>query len=66
MEAPELLRSGLAMCEATLHGCQTSLVCLFYAIATVFQFYHDGVMMYGMRRRKPEPTLLVAQEIFNL
>ena len=39
---------------------------LFYTIATVFQLYHSGDMMYEMRRRKPEPTLLVTQWIFNL
>ena len=30
---------------------------LFYAIATVFQLYHGGVMTYEMGRRKPDPTL---------
>ena len=40
-------------------------VCLFNAIATVFQLYHDGVLMYEMRRRKPESTLLLTQELFN-
>ena len=44
--------------EAMLHGYRTSPVCLFYAIATVFQLYHGGDIMYEMRRRKPEPTLL--------
>ena len=40
-------------------------VCLlFYAIATVFQLFHGGDM-YEMRR-KPEPTLLPTQGIFNL
>ena len=38
---------------------------LFYAIATVFQFYHGSYMMYEMRRRKPESTLLPTQGIFN-
>ena len=36
------------------------IVCLL-AIATVFQLYHGGDMMYEMRRRKPEPTLLSTQ-----
>ena len=34
--------------------------------ATVFQLYHGGDMMYEMKRRKPEPTLLPTQGIFNL
>ena len=39
---------------------------LFYVKATVFQLYHGHDMMYEVRRRKPEPTLLHTQEIFNL
>ena len=39
---------------------------LFYAIATVFLVYHGSDMMYEMRRRKPVPTLLLTQGIFNL
>ena len=42
------------------------LVLLFYAIATVFRLYHGGDMIYEMRRRKPEPTLILTQGIFNL
>ena len=42
------------------------LLVLFYAIVTVFQLYHAGDMMYDMTRRKPEPTLLLTQRIFNL
>ena len=38
------------------------LLLLFYAIAT----NSGGHMMYEMRRRKPEPTLLLTQLIFNL
>ena len=34
------------------------LLLLFYTIATIFQLYHGGDMMYEMRKRKPEPTLL--------
>ena len=44
-----------------LHGCGTILVCLFYAIAIVFQLYHGGDMMYYMRRRRPEPSFLPTQ-----
>ena len=45
-------------------------VCLFvlllvYAIATVLQLYLGADMMYEMRR-KPKPTLLQTQGIFNL
>ena len=43
-----------------------SICLLFYAIATIFQLYHGGNMMYEMRRRKPEPPLLPTQWIFNL
>ena len=61
----------------SLHDCTLSqvsndhdvtLYCLllFYAIATIFQLYHGGDMMYEMSRRKPEPTLLLTQGIFNL
>ena len=35
----------------------SSCLLLFYAIATVFQLYHDSDMMHEMRR-KPEPTCL--------
>ena len=61
-----LLTSGPARCEAVLHSCGTSPVCLFYTIATVSQFYHGSSMTYEMRR-KPNPTLLVlaTQRIFN-
>ena len=38
---------------------------LFYAIATAFQLYHGGDMMYEIRR-KLEPTRLQTQWIFNL
>ena len=42
-------------------------VCLlFYAIKTVFQLCHGSDMMYDLRWRKHEPTLLLAQGIFNL
>ena len=43
------------------------LVCLllFYAMATVFLSYHGSDMMYEMIRRKPEPTCLPTQGIFN-
>ena len=40
-----LLRTcGSVRGEAALHGCGTSLVCLFYAIATVFELYHGSDM----------------------
>ena len=38
---------------------------LFHAIATVFQIYHGSDMMSEMRR-KPEYTLSLNQEFFNL
>ena len=66
MAAPLPLTSGPARCEAALHGCGRKPVCLFYSIATTFEPYHDGDMMYEMRRRKPKPTLLPTQGIFNL
>ena len=37
---------------------------LLYAVAMVFQLYDGGYMMYEMRR--PVPTLLPTQGIFNL
>ena len=39
---------------------------LFYTIATVFQLYHADDVMYEMRRRNPESTLLLTQGIVNL
>ena len=63
MVAPLLLTSGPVRCEAELHDCGTSLVCLSYAIATVFQLYQG---MNEMRRKKPEPTLLLTQGILSL
>ena len=38
---------------------------LFHTIATVFQLYHGGDMMYAMRRIKPEPKPLLTQGIFS-
>ena len=38
---------------------------LFYTIATVFQSCHGGDLMYEMRRRKLERTLLQTQGICN-
>ena len=66
MTAPLLLTISPARCEAALHGCGTSPICLFYTIATAFQLYHGGDMMYDMRRKKPEPTLLPTHWIFSL
>ena len=65
---PLLLTSGSARCEASLHGCGPNLVCLFYAITTVFQWYRGGDMMRWdeMRRRNPKPTLLPTEGVFNL
>ena len=65
MTAPLLLTSGPARCEAEHRSCGTSPVCLFYAIAIVFHICHGGDMMYEMRARKFEPTLLTMQGIFN-
>ena len=39
-------------------GNQMVLFLLFYTLATVFQLFHRGDMIYEMRRRKPKPTLL--------
>ena len=39
---------------------------LFCTIAKVFQIYLGSDMMYEMKRRKPEPTLLPIQGTFNL
>ena len=44
---------------------KVGIVLLFYAIATVFQLHHRGDMMYEIRRRKLEPTLLLTQGILN-
>ena len=42
------------------------LCLLFYGIATVFQLYYGGNLMYKMRGRKTEPTILLSQGIVNL
>ena len=41
------------------------LVFVVSAIATVFKLYLGSDMIF-MMRRKPKPTLLLTQEIFNL
>ena len=66
MAAPLLLTSGLERDKAVCHVCGTSLVCLLYAVAIVFQLIHGSDMLYEMRRRKRKPTPLRSQVIFNL
>ena len=39
---------------------------LFYVRARIFHLHHGSDMMYDMRRRKPEHTLLPTRRIFNL
>ena len=63
MATPVHLTSGLARCEAALHGYGKSFDCLFYAKTMVFQLYHGGDMMYEMRSRKLVPTLVPIQGI---
>ena len=63
MAAPVLLTSGPAMCEAALHPSGTNLVCLFYIIATLFQLYPGGDIVYEMIRKKAMPTPLPTQRI---
>ena len=63
---PLFLTSDPARYEAVLRGCGTSLVCLLYAKATVFQLYHGSDITYEMKRRKSTPTLLLTQGIVNL
>ena len=46
MVAPLLLTSGPVRCETVLHGWKASPVYLCYAIATVFQLYDGGDMVY--------------------
>ena len=46
--------------------CLTYVWLLFYTIPTCFQLYHGPDSMHEMRRRKPKPTLLPTQGIFNL
>ena len=48
--APLLRTSGPVMCEAVLHGYETSPVCLVYAIATVFQLYNGSDMMHEKKK----------------
>ena len=53
------ITSGPVNCETALSSCRTNPVCLFYTIATVFQSYPGGDMMYVVRRRKLEPTFFI-------
>ena len=39
---------------------------LFYTITTVFQSYQGSDMLYEMRRRKADPTVIPTHEILNL
>ena len=48
------------------HNNEDGILLLFYTIATLVQLYLCGDMMYEMRRRNPEPTLLQTQGIFKL
>ena len=50
--------------KAVIRSCYEDFL-LFNAIATVFQLYFGSDMMYEMRRR-PDPTLLLTQRIFDL
>ena len=50
-----LLMGGPARTKSVLHGCGTSPVCSFYAIATVFQSYHGCDMI--MRCTGETPSL---------
>ena len=77
MSPPTISRKTVHVCDQDIKsGCRSEVLqgnckrnvhwlLLFYAMATVFQFYHCGDMMYEMRRRKSEPTLLPTQGIFN-
>ena len=58
----------IQFCSAYIYYSMLSSVwfLLFYAIATVIQLYHDGGIMYELRRGKSEPTLLPTQGIINL
>ena len=58
MAAPLFLPIGPARCEAALHSCGISPICLFYTytIATVLKVYHGSDMMYKTRKRNPEPA----------
>ena len=48
MVEPLLLTSGLVRCEAT--GIVGQACGFLFAIATVFQLYHGGEIVYKMRR----------------
>ena len=39
---------------------------MFHAIAIIVQLHLGGDMMYDMKRRKPETTLLPTEGVFNL
>ena len=53
--------TGLLYQLLTVRAVGGFIFVLFATIATVFQLYHGGDMMYEMRRRKPAPTLLLTQ-----
>ena len=47
--------------DITNAHCQDHCLFVCYPIETVFQLYDGGDMMCEMRRRKPEPTLLLSR-----
>ena len=64
LSVPEY-KSAHDMCQS-MWECMFVWLLLCCAIVTVFQLYHSSDMMREMRRRKPEPTLLPTQGVFNL
>ena len=66
-----IYKSISVFCSVGRHDWQyahSEFVCLLllYTIAIVFQLFHDNDMMYEMRRRKPDSTLLPTKGIFKL
>ena len=65
-EIPLLIDKSLIGISNLRQSLQSVCLLLLSAITTLFQLYHDSNMMYEIRRRKPEPTILLTQWIFNL
>ena len=66
MAGPPFLTSRQVRWKVALQGFWRRAVSLYGAIATVFQLYHASDVIYEMRRRKPEPALLLIEGIFNV
>ena len=57
-------RTGEVIMDEWANWLDGFVLLLFYTIVAIFQLYHGGDMVYEMRRRKTEPTLLLTQVFY--